>query len=298
MLSLTNSLFPSRFQTKNTVHLPAWQIFNDFSSHALCLWIDGHKTSGSKQGAHSHHSAKAQDVSKGYKTGGGHRAEGGHNDEKGHKGQQGHKSAHHHYYGQRGDTGKVKHVKKSEEKGGNTKSHHDEDSHGAGHDEHENGGHGTKHKEHDKYKKTGFTKVRFMHSILCLTKGPYPLSKRVLLRVRSSVSSYNLHYPLACLRSLSTRSQFLPRLTVTWILLSSFPSTACFRRQILRKLWSIKLAFLLLLYVGYFFPPWLCVIFLHFSHFKSNWSSPFFSNIKFLNFPLIYFPQCASFSTI
>ena len=238
------------------------------SSLALCLWIDGHKTSGSKQGAHSHHSAKAHDVNKGYKTGGGHTAEGGHNDEKGHKGHEGHKSTHNHYYGQKGDTGKEKHVKKSEEKGGNTKSHHDEGTHGAGHDEHESGGHGTEHKGHDKYKKTGFTKVRYTHSILCLTSSPYPLSKRVLLRVRSSVSYYNFHYPLSFLRSSNKRLQFLPLVTVTLILLSSFPSTACFRRQILRKLWSFKWAFLLLLYVGYSFPPWLnvLVILLHFSH--------------------------------
>ena len=55
-----------------------------------------------------------------------------------------------------------------------------------------------------------------------------------------------------------------------------------------------------LLYVGYSSPPWLYVTLLHFSHDRSKWSSPSFSNTTFTNFQvfLIHFRKCPVFSTI
>ena len=91
----------------------------------------------------------------------------------------------------------------------------------------------------------------FIHSIVCITTGPQPLPKRVLRRVRSSVSSFSSQYPAFPLRSSSSWLRLLPRLTVTSILCCIFPSITCFRREFLRKMWPIQLAFLLLLFAGY-----------------------------------------------
>jgi len=60
----------------------------------------------------------------------------------------------------------------------------------------------------------------FIHSVLCLMTGPQHLPKQVLHRLRSSASSFNLHYPLVSLRSSSSCLRFLPGLPVTSILLS------------------------------------------------------------------------------
>jgi len=48
----------------------------------------------------------------------------------------------------------------------------------------------------------------------------------------------------------------LPRLTATSILPSIFPSITCFRRQFLRKIWPIQLAFLLHIVCKIFISPW------------------------------------------
>jgi hypothetical protein len=60
-----------------------------------------------------------------------------------------------------------------------------------------------------------------IHPIVWLTTGPWPLPKKVLHRVRSSASSFNLHNRIFSLRSSSSCLRFLPRLPVTSIL----PST-------------------------------------------------------------------------
>ena len=73
---------------------------------------------------------------------------------------------------------------------------------------------------------------------------PKPLPKRVSRRGRYSASSLNLHYPLISLRSSSSCLHLIPRLPVTCILPAIFPSITCFRRQFLRNMWSIQLAFL------------------------------------------------------
>jgi len=58
-------------------------------------------------------------------------------------------------------------------------------------------------------------------------------------------STHNFQYRLLSLKSFSSCLLLLPRLPVTSILPSIFPSTACFRRQFVRKMWPIQLAFLL-----------------------------------------------------
>ena len=63
-----------------------------------------------------------------------------------------------------------------------------------------------------------------IHSVACLTTGPYALPKRVLHRMRSSSSSFNFHSPLFSLRSSISCSRHAPRLPFTFILPSIFPS--------------------------------------------------------------------------
>ena len=99
----------------------------------------------------------------------------------------------------------------------------------------------------------------FIHSVLYLTTSPTPHPKSVLHPQRRSMSSLNFQYPFFSLRLSSSRGclRFLPRLLVTSVLLSVFPSVTSFRRQFLRKMWPIQLAFLLCIAV--------CTIFLFLS---------------------------------
>jgi len=80
-------------------------------------------------------------------------------------------------------------------------------------------------------------------SVICQTTGPKPLAKRFLHIVRSRASSFNSQYPLLSLRSSSNFLRLLPCLLVTSICPFIFPSITCFRRQFLRKMWPIQLAF-------------------------------------------------------
>ena len=80
-------------------------------------------------------------------------------------------------------------------------------------------------------------------SVICQTRGPKPLRKRFLHIVRSRASSFNWQYPLLSLRSSSSFLRLLPRLLVTSICPFIFPSITCCRRQFLRKMWPIQLAF-------------------------------------------------------
>jgi hypothetical protein len=93
--------------------------------------------------------------------------------------------------------------------------------------------------------------IPFIHSVVCLTTGPWILLKRVLHRVRSSASSFNFQYLLFSLRSSSSCLRLLPRLPVIFIRPSNIPSITCFRRQFLLKMWPIQL-----LYVRYSSPPY------------------------------------------
>jgi len=79
--------------------------------------------------------------------------------------------------------------------------------------------------------------------VICQTTGPKPLAKRFLHTVRSRASSFNSQYPLLSLRSSSSFLRLLPYILVTSICPFIFPSIICFRRQFLRKMWPIQLAF-------------------------------------------------------
>jgi hypothetical protein len=69
-------------------------------------------------------------------------------------------------------------------------------------------------------------------------------SKAVLYRLRSSASSLNFQYPLVSLGLSSSCLRLLPRIPLTHILTSLFPSTRRFRWKFLRKMRPIHLAFL------------------------------------------------------
>jgi hypothetical protein len=85
----------------------------------------------------------------------------------------------------------------------------------------------------------------FIHSSHSLSyESSIACSKRVLHRVRSSASPFNIQFPPVSIRSLSSCLCLLPHLPVTYILLSLFSSITCFRRQFLCKMWPIRLAFL------------------------------------------------------
>jgi hypothetical protein len=81
------------------------------------------------------------------------------------------------------------------------------------------------------------------HLVFCLTTGSRPPPKRFLHIVRSRTSSFKWEYPLLSIRSSSSFLRLLPRLLVTSISPFIFPSITCFRRQFLRKMWPIQLAF-------------------------------------------------------
>jgi len=83
----------------------------------------------------------------------------------------------------------------------------------------------------------------FIHSVFCLTTGPKPPPKWCLHIVLSRASSFKWGYPLLSLRSSSSFLYLLPHLLATSISTFIFPSITCFRRQFLRKLWPIQLAF-------------------------------------------------------
>jgi hypothetical protein len=61
--------------------------------------------------------------------------------------------------------------------------------------------------------------------------------------MRSRASSFKWEYPLLSPRLSSNFLRLLPRFLVTFIRPFIFPSITCFRRQFLRKIWPIQLAF-------------------------------------------------------
>ena len=110
---------------------------------------------------------------------------------------------------------------------------------------------------------------QFIHSVFCLTTGPKPPPKRFLHIVRSRASSFKWEYPLLSLRSSSSFLPFLPRFLVISISPFIFPSITCFRRQFLRKMWPIQLAFRFLISCRIF----LCTL-TNIMCFSSGFSSP------------------------
>ena len=95
---------------------------------------------------------------------------------------------------------------------------------------------------HDSFCQLG-SSISFIHLLVCLTTGPKPLPNRTLHIVRSRASSFKCEYPLLSLRSSSSFLRFLPRLPVTSVPPFIFPSITRCRRQFLRKMWPIQLAF-------------------------------------------------------
>ena len=89
--------------------------------------------------------------------------------------------------------------------------------------------------------------LAFIHSVFCLTIGPKPSPKWFLHIVWSRASSFKWEYPLLSLMSSSSFLHLLPHRLVTSISPFIFPSTTCFRRQFLRKMWPIQLAFCILI---------------------------------------------------
>jgi hypothetical protein len=79
----------------------------------------------------------------------------------------------------------------------------------------------------------------FIHSLVCLMTGPPPLPKPVLHTVQSSGFTFSFLYLHFSLRSSSSCLCPLPHPSVT----SIFPSIFL-RRQFLRQMWPIQLAFL------------------------------------------------------
>jgi hypothetical protein len=136
-----------------------------------------------------------------------------------------------------------------------------------------------------------------IHSVVCLTTGPWPLPKWILQKAQSTLSvssilSFSLMPSCSLLR-------LLPRLQLTSILPSVFPPVTCFRRQLLRKMWQIKLAFLLsVVYRKFIASSTVC----NSSSFLTWSVQMIFSTLaqhhfsKLSRYFLIYFPKCPSFS--
>jgi len=98
-----------------------------------------------------------------------------------------------------------------------------------------------------------YTSKQFIHLVVCLTRGPKPLPKRVLHIVRSRASSFKWEYPLLSLRSSNSFIRLLPCIPVTSIPPFMFPSITRCRRQFLRKMWPIQFAFRLRISCRIFF---------------------------------------------
>jgi hypothetical protein len=120
--------------------------------------------------------------------------------------------------------------------------------------------------------------------LVCLTTVPKHVPKRVLHRVRPSISSCHLQCLLVSSRSSSSCLRLLPHIPVDSIIPSIFSLITCFRRHFLCNMWSVQLVLFPFIYVWYSSPPWIFAIFIHSSHDLSKWSSPSFSGTTFWNF--------------
>ena len=122
------------------------------------------------------------------------------------------------------------------------------------------------------------------------------LAKITLLKTFTAWFSYNSlamwQHVVLCRSSVirsapDTVSSFLrllPHLLVTSICPFIFPSITCCRRQFLRKMWPIQLAFRFLISCRIFLCSLTLINTSPFSHDRSNWSSPSFSSTTFQNF--------------
>jgi hypothetical protein len=80
--------------------------------------------------------------------------------------------------------------------------------------------------------------------VVCSATCPSSLPKRILQRVRSGTSFFNFQYPFVSVRSSSSCLRLLPRLPVTSVFPSMFPSKTCSRRQSLYDIRPFQFAFL------------------------------------------------------
>jgi hypothetical protein len=139
----------------------------------------------------------------------------------------------------------------------------------------------------------------FIQWVVCLTTGPQPLPKPILRGVRSSASPFILQYPPVSLRSFNRCLHRLPRLPVTSILPSVFPSTMCFRRQFLHMMWPIQVALFHCNACSTFlssFTQWnTCSYLTRSDHLIHPYPAQHFKPSQVF---LIYFPKCPSFSSI
>jgi hypothetical protein len=85
--------------------------------------------------------------------------------------------------------------------------------------------------------------IYVIYLVVCLTTGTKPFPKRALQIAQSRASSFKWEYPLLSLRSSNSFLRLLPCLPVTSIPSYIIPSITRCRRQCLRKMWPIKLAF-------------------------------------------------------
>ena len=101
--------------------------------------------------------------------------------------------------------------------------------------------------------------------------------------MRSSAFCFNFAVSSSVIKSSSGCLLLILRLLVTSILLFIFLWITCFRRQFLRKMWPIQLAFLLFIVCRMFLVFWLFVMLLHFTHELCGWSFSSFSSTTFQN---------------
>jgi len=120
---------------------------------------------------------------------------------------------------------------------------------------------------------------------------PQSLPKQVMQKLRLCIPPFNFQHSLVSLMLSSSFIRLRHHLSFTFILPSilrsithkkGFPTPdannpVSATSFIVRKIRGIP--FLL----------WLCIILLHFSHYRSNWSSPSFSSTTFQNFRGIFF---------
>jgi hypothetical protein len=88
-------------------------------------------------------------------------------------------------------------------------------------------------------------KLRAIPIAVCLYNSPQTLPKPVFQNLPSSASFFNLEYLHYSIRSSSGCLRLLPRLPVSSKFPSFFLPITCYRRQFLRKMSPIQLAFLL-----------------------------------------------------
>jgi len=94
----------------------------------------------------------------------------------------------------------------------------------------------------------------FLHFIIL--QQVHSLFPNPVLHTMRSRASFNFQYPLFSLTSPNICIHLLTCLPVTSILPSIFPSITCSRRQFLRKMWPIQLAFLLFIVCRIFTSCW------------------------------------------